>query len=509
MGGGRARLLGATVFLAGVASLATEMAASRLVAPYFGSSNVVWANVIGLMLAFLAAGYWAGGRLADARPSPPLLGTVLVGSAVALAAVPFVARPLLHAALHGFGSLSVGIVVGSFFAILALFALPVVAMGAVTPFALRLALGSVSESGRVAGRLYALSTSGSILGTFWAALVAIPLIGTQRTILSASLLLGVAATPLLPRVASAAGIGVAVLMLVPTGGVKRTADVLWEGESRYQYVRVVEYPNRSRALELNEGIAEQSVWYPHTVLTGGYWDLFDVLPLLLDRPLRDVLVLGDAGGTIPRAYARFYPRAHVDGVELDPLVTDAARRFLGLGAIPTLRTITADARVYLERTDRRYDLIIVDAYRQPYIPFQLATEQFYELVRRHLRPGGIVALNVAATPHDHALTGGIASTLAAAFPQVWRWRALRFSDVVFALDRPATRSELVARVASAPKSLRPLIPLFERQVTAVSATQAPWTDDRAPVEWVMDRMLARQIATGRGLDERYLPTAPS
>ena len=504
----RARTLGVTVFLAGTASLATEIAASRLVAPYFGSSNVVWANVIGLMLAFLAVGYWAGGKVADRWPTPSALAAILLASALALIVVPFAAHPLLRAALHGFNSVSTGVVVGSFTAVLALFAVPVVLMGAVAPFALRLALSSVDESGRVAGRLYALSTTGSILGTFVAALVAIPLVGTQRTLLACAVLLALAAAPLAPLGALPVLAVAGALAALPPGGVKRTGGVLWEGESAYQYVRVLQYSDGSRALELNEGIAQQSVWYPHSVLTGGYWDLFDLMPLLLDRPVRTVLVLGDAGGTIPRAYARFFPRARIDGVELDPVVTRAARRFFGLGSIRHLHTITADARVYLERTTKRYDVVILDAYRQPYIPFQLATEQFFRLVRAHLSPGGVVALNVAATPRDRGLTRGIGTTLAAVFPEVWRWTALRFSDLVFAFDRPQSRKTLVARASAAPERLQPLVPLFAHEVARVQPAGSPWTDDRAPVEWVTDRMLVEQIAHGHGLDEHYLPTAP-
>ena len=502
------RGLGVTVFLAGVASLATEIAASRLVAPYFGSSNVVWANVIGIVLLFLALGYWLGGRLADARPRPAVLAVILLTASVGLLVIPYAARPLLRAALHGFGALSAGIVVGSFFSVLALFAVPVLLMGAVAPFALRLALPSVSESGRVAGRLYALSTGGSILGTFLAALVAIPLIGTQRTLLSCAGLLALSAVPLAPLGALAVVTVSAVLAALPPGGVKRTAGVLWEAQSPYQYVRVVQYADGARALELNEGIAQQSLWYPHTVLTGGYWDLFDLIPPLLSTPARSALVLGDAGGTIPRAYAHFFPGLKITGVELDPAVTDAARRFLGLGSIRTLHTVTADARVYLERTNRRFDIVIVDAYRQPYIPFQLATEQFFQLVREHLKPGGVIALNVAATPHDHALTQGIVTTLAREFPQVWLWRALRFNDLVFAFKQPARRASLVARTRAAPRPLRALLPLFARELTRPSPRGTPWTDDLAPVEWVTDQMLAEQIASGQGLDEHLLPTAP-
>jgi spermidine synthase len=464
--------------------------------------------VIGLMLAFLALGYWLGGRAADAHPHAAALARILLAASLLLAVVPYAARPLLRAALGGFDTIAVGTVVGSFFGVLALFVLPVTLMGAVAPFAVRLAITGVDEAGRIAGRLYALSTVGSILGTFLSALVAIPLLGTRRTLLGTALLLALAAVPLAPRRSLAVAAAMGVLVAVSPGAVKRSAGVLWERESRYQYVRVVAYGDGSRGLELNEGVAQQSLWYPHSVLTGGYWDLFLMLPPLLARPPQTMLVIGDAAGTIPRAFARFYPGVRIDGVELDPAVTDAGRRFFGLGRIPTLHTITADGRRYLERTHARYDLIVVDAYRQPYIPFQLATREFFELVRTHLRSGGAVALNVAATPRDHRLTDGVASTLAAVFPQVRRWRALRFSDLVFAFTDRRAGADLAARAAEVAPPLQPLVASFRSDTTVLRRSGTVWTDDRAPVEWITDRMLAEQIARGEGLDERYLPTQP-
>ena len=255
----RVRGLGLTVFLAGVASLATEIAASRLVAPYFGSSNVVWANVIGIVLLFPCSRLLAR-RQGRRRASAPIAARRDTAGCCCRAPRGAVrGAPLLRAALDGFGALSVGIVVGSFFAVLALFAVPVLLMGAVAPFALRLALPSVAETGRVAGKLYALSTAGSILGTFLAALVAIPLIGTQRTLLSCAALLALCAVPLAPLGALAVVAVSAVLAALPPGGVKRTAGVLWEAQSPYQYVRVLQYRDGSRALELNEGIAQQSL----------------------------------------------------------------------------------------------------------------------------------------------------------------------------------------------------------------------------------------------------------
>jgi hypothetical protein len=221
-----------------------------------------------------------------------------------------------------------------------------------------------------------------------------------------------------------------------------------------------------------------------------------------------MLVVGNAGGTVARAYGRFYPRVAIDGLEIDRAVTDAGRRFLGLDDNPRLRVYTADARPFLARTDRRYDLIVVDAYRQPYVPFDLAPREFFTLVREHLRPGGVVAMNVARVPGDDRLARAIGTTLLTVFPQVWRWPALRFNDLLLATDLPVARARLTARAQLAPEPVRRLAPLFARELVRMRPDGAPLTDDRAPVEWLMDRMLVEQIRSGGGLDERSLPTAP-
>ena len=207
--------LGAVAFLVGGATLATEIAASRLLAPYFGASTVVWANIIGLTLAYLAVGYWLGGRLADRRPEPQVLAVVLLVAAVSLAVTPFAARPALRWAANGLDALSAGVVVGSFFAALALFALPITALGAAAPYLVRLSLDHVDEAGRVAGRLYALSTAGSLAGTFLAALVAIPWIGTQRTLVTTAALVGLGAALLVGRMWMVVPVVLATLLAVP------------------------------------------------------------------------------------------------------------------------------------------------------------------------------------------------------------------------------------------------------------------------------------------------------
>jgi spermidine synthase len=298
------------------------------------------------------------------------------------------------------------------------------------------------------------------------------------------------------------------LLFVPAGTIKATPGLLYEAESAYQYVQVVERGDGSRALKLNEGVAVHSVWHRDSVLTGGVWDLFTLVPPLLDRPVEQMLVIGNAGGTIARAYGELYPDVSIDGVEIDPEVSEAGRRFMGLGDNPNLEVITADGRPFLELTDEHYDVIVVDAYRQPYIPFYLATEEFFTLARERLAPGGVLALNVGAVPGDERLSEAIGSSVLAAFPQAWRWKPLRFNELMLGLDRPLPRGELVQRVELADPAVASLVPLFQAGLRPVKPVRKPLTDDRAPVEWLTDQMIIEHIAAGGELDEKRLPTAP-
>ena len=504
---GRGRL-SIVVFTAGAGTLATEIAASRPLAPYFGSSTIVWANIIGLILVYLSLGYWLGGRVADRWPNPRLLGLIVIVAALMIALTPFVARPILDLTVRGLDAVSVGAAVGSFFAALALFAVPVTLLGAVAPFAIRLALSDVGEAGTVAGRLYALSTVGSILGTFLSAIVTIPLIGTQRTMLGAAALLVFAGALLLGPLWQLLTVAVAALLFVPVGTIKAADGLLYETESTYQYIQVVERSDGSRALKLNEGVAVHSVWYPRSVLTGGEWDMFLLVPPLLGRPVERMLVIGNAGGTIARAFGELYPDVAIDGVEIDPKVSEAGRRFLGVDDNPNLRVITADGRPYLEQTDQLYDVIVVDAYRQPYIPFYLATREFFKLTRDRLVSDGVLALNVAAVPGDERLSEAIGSSVLAAYPQAWRWKPLRFNELMLGLRVPAERPELTGRVEEVPDAVGSLVPLFQGGLEEVRATSDPLTDDHAPVEWLTDRMIIEHIAGGGELDEQLLPTRP-
>ena len=300
----------------------------------------------------------------------------------------------------------------------------------------------------------------------------------------------------------------AALLIVPPGAIKAERGLVHEENSLYQYIGVVQRPDGRRVLRLNEGVAIHSVWWPDSVLTGGEWDTYLALPPLLGRPLARVAILGNAGGTTARALGVYYPDAEIDGVELDPAVSRVGREYFGLGDNPRLTVHDADARPFLRATDTRYDLIVVDAYRQPYVPFYLATREFFRLVRKHLAPGGIVALNVAAVPDDHRLVEAVSGTLATELPEVLTWPVLRFNTIVLGFDQPLGAAELRRRLATGPHALEPLRALLARDARPVAPASRPWTDDRAPVEWLTDRMIVEYAAEGGQLDEDYLPTRP-
>ncbi len=504
---GGAFSLNILVFCAGAGSLATEIAAARLLAPYYGSSTIVWANVIGLVLASLSLGYWLGGKLADRRPDPRVLGGIVLAAALFIAITPFAAGPFLDVSVKGLDQVSAGAAIGSFFAVLVLFAPPVILLGMVAPFAIRLAIDDVRDAGSVAGRLYALSTVGSLLGTFLSALVTIPTIGTQRTLLGSAAVVALAGAAVLGRRWLLVAAVFAVLLAIPPGAVRAEPGLIYEQESRYQFIHVTEVDG-VRRLYLNEGIAVHSVWREDTVLTGGVWDAYLAIPSLIGRPLRRVALLGNAGGTTARALGVFYPEARVDGVELDPDVSAVGRRFFGMEDNPRLNVVDADARPFLRRTNARYDLIVADAYRAPYVPFYLATREFFRLARSRLAPGGVIVLNVGTVPDDHRLPDGVSGTLAAEFPQVLTWQALRFNQLVIGLDRPAPRAVLDQRLARAPARLRPLTALLARDMETASRASDPWTDDQAPVEWITDRMILEFAARGGRFEENELPTVP-
>ena len=491
--------IGLIVFVVGASSLGAEIAAARLLAPYFGASTIVWANTIATVLVALSIGYWLGGRLADRNPTTRGMCALVMGAAALLAVVPFAAGPFLRTSVRAFDALSAGAFFGSLFGVLALVAVPVVLLGAVAPYAIRLTVRRVEESGAVAGRLYAISTFGSLVGVFLSALAMIPFLGTRRTFLAFALALAVVGALGLGRRYVLAPLALVVLIAVPVGAVKGADGerVIWERETTYQYARVVEDDDGQRDLELNEGQAVHSIYRPDTVLTDDVWDGYLVLPFAARRdPPRRVAILGNAAGTTARAYERYFPGTQIDGVEIDGELTEVGRELFDMDN-PRLRTHTADARPFLAaQDDGRYDAIFVDAYRQPYIPFYLATREFFELARDKLTPGGVVIVNAGHPEGSDDLEKVLAATMRAVFPTVVRDPLEETNTLLLGTAGDASAARLRAAIPRLHPELRPVAAASAARVAPSLPGGEVYTDDRAPVEWLIDTSIVEYAAGG-------------
>ncbi|MBO0842663.1 MAG: fused MFS/spermidine synthase, partial [Nocardioides sp.] len=286
------------------------------------------------------------------------------------------------------------------------------------------------------------------------------------------------------------------LIAMPTGRIKTVTDggakVIWEKETEYQYARVVQYPDDTRYLELNEGHAVHSTYHPGEWLTDNYWDEMLSLAYAGGRAPGSVAILGSAAGTVARQISHFSPRTRVDAVEIDGAVTDVGRRLFDLHGAD-LHTHTADARPWLAAQTRKYDVIMVDAYRQPYIPFYLTTHEFFALVKQHLNPGGVVVINSAHPEGSTTLEKVLTATVRSDFGDaVWRDPSTPTNTQLVATNDPDAKpaDDLLRSTGSAPAGLTDLL-------TATSYRLAPglrggrvYTDDVAPVEWLTDMSLA-------------------
>ena len=486
------RFLYVFIFVVGTGSLGAEIAAARLMAPFFGASTIVWANTIGIVLVALSVGYWLGGKVADRHPHLRGMSLLVMAAAVMLAIVPLVARPLFDISVDALDAISAGAFVGSLFGVLFLIAAPVTLLGAASPYAIRLAVPDVEQSGTVAGRLYAISTAGSLLGTWVSALVLIPLVGTQRTFICFAAAIALVAAVGLGKRFFAVPVGLMLALAIPVGTVKATeeGEVLFETETENQYVRVIEQEDGDRVLELNEGQAVHSLYRPGTVLTDNVWDGYLVLPFAARvEPPGRMAILGNAAGTTARAYGKYFPATEVDGVEIDGELHDVGRRFFAMGDNPNLTTYTADARPWLRQSDGGYDVIMVDAYRQPYIPFYLATREFFELVKERLAPGGVVVVNAGHPEGNDDLERVLGSTMAEVFPTVVRDPKEDTNTLLLGSEGPASGERLLDSLPDLPPDLRAIAAIEAEKIGPRLPGTEVYTDDLAPVEWLIDKSI--------------------
>ena len=282
-------LLLLTVFVAGMTSLGVELAAARLLDPFFGNSLIIWAVLIGMVLLYLTVGYCVGGHWADRKPYHRILYQITVWAALLIGLAPFLARPVLLWSVQGFAEYSAGILVGSLLGVVALFAIPITLLGCVSPFAIRLSMidQRVESSGNIAGGLYAISTLGSLIGTFLPVLVLIPHIGTRNTFWCFSFtVMAISLAGLFVELKARALpyllMPTALLFLIVTlpSGVIRpvtSGELLHETESAYNYIQVIQWGDEVW-LKLNEGQGIHSIYDPGSVLVSGIWDYFLIAP---------------------------------------------------------------------------------------------------------------------------------------------------------------------------------------------------------------------------------------
>jgi spermidine synthase len=499
------------VFISGMVSLGLEMAASRLLAPFFGTSLFVWANLIGLVLIYLSAGYFLGGRLADRYPSPRVLCGVTTVAAIATGLIPFISHPVLEWSVQGIDTANASIFYSSLLAVILLFSIPMTLLGVVSPFAIRLNVEHLSSTGRSAGGLYALSTVGSIVGTFLPVLVLIPAWGVRRTLIAAAVVLLAASLWGMRLPARLASSTVGALLLVPLllpqvsllGALKPQPGLIFERESLYNYVQVVEDQYGIRKLVLNEGRAIHSLYDPNSVLNGPGWyaDYALAAPYFTAGPaagqVRRVANIGLAAGTTARLFTAVYGPVPIDGVEIDPLIVSVGRRYFDMNE-PNLNVYVEDGRTFMRATRQIYDVVVVDAYEQPYMPFHLATKEFMREIRSHLSPTGSVWFTTGHTRTDYRLVQAFVNTLSQVFP------------TVYTIDVPGSlNTEVVATMR--PTSLDTLRQNLERVpsdslMTIVAAEILPqirlahaqpggivFTDDRAPIEQLTDQLIMNYL----------------
>ena len=493
-----------------MASLGVEFGASRLLAPYFGTSLYVWGVLIGLILIYLSAGYVIGGRLADRHPSDELLYQITAWAGLWIGLIPLVSYPILLASQQGFRELSVGLVLGTLLAVVLLFAAPVVLLGCVSPFAIRLLLKDVATGGNTAGRVYALSTAGSILGTFLPVFWFIPSYGTRPTLEGfglALVLMSVAGLWPRRRVYAAFALAVVLAWIFLPAGIKppQVGKLVYEKESAYNYIQVVQDGSRTELI-LNEGQAIHSIYDSQHPLTGGPWDYMLIAdsfrPAQAVEPVpADVAILGLAGGTAARQYTIAYgPGVRITGVEIDPEILDVAHRYFHLDE-PNIHAVVADARYWLDTQAGRYDVIVLDAYRQPYIPFHLTTREFFDEVRSHLKPGGVAVVNAGRTATDYRLVDAIASTMAADYPSVFLVDVPDFSNtLVYASTQPTTVADVEHNLSLIQEPLAQAV--AQSAVTDGGLRVSPYhdqvfTDDLAPVERLIDEIIFSYATGGR------------
>lgn len=492
-----------------------EIAAGRLLAPYLGTNTTTWAMLIGTVLGSLAIGNLLGGAISTRGSAPQWVIRLLTISSLLLTALPRLLPAILEARLD---HLRLGSIASLAFsaAMAAIFiAAPMMTLGALSPLLLHSAASVLgrpaTELGPMAGRMNAAGTVGSLVGTFAAGIALLPWLGTRATFDVAAVIVAVSAVLFglqagirretrMAMVVTAIALGLAMIPARPSA--LRRGHLVRAFETRYQHVAIVE-KNGEIQIRVNEGFAVQSFARQDKSLPiRDVWAFYALAPAFGQAKIpRRVLLLGLGGGTAAEIYRRLYPNTKIVGVELDGGLVDAGQRYLGLD-LSGADIVIEDARTFIEAESRKapatYDVIILDAFQFPYIPFQLATSEFFAATRSCLAPGGVLMVNAGRYREERGVVFALSRTLSSVFPHVQ------------AADAPTPSNTLLVATDHAPSSAVGIPGLFVSDDTRKVLTKiandheqmrdAKWptntpllTDDHAPVEWLTDRIVWRAL----------------
>ncbi|MBQ9393405.1 MAG: fused MFS/spermidine synthase [Oscillospiraceae bacterium] len=498
--------------------MAVELGASRLLAPYFSSSQIVWTIIIATIMIAMALGNLYGGRSADRHPEPDRLYRRLLIAAVWIAAIPLAGRYVI-VGISGLLVFTVShqlLVIAAFLSCMVIFVYPCFLLGTVTPSLVKYSVDSLDDSGRTVGNLGAFNTVGSILGTFLPTFVTIPAVGTAVTfLLFSAVLLALGLVYFLScrrRLILCAVCTVLFILCAVFGSGAGFAfwekDLAYEGESVYNYLQVREDENNV-SLSTNVLFGVQSVLKKDGRLSGMYYDYAMAAPVMARAAgagTGEVLVLGMGSGTYDHQCRAFFDGLHLTGVEIDEKITDLAHTYFEL---PEEAEVAAyDGRAYLAAVEQSYDVILVDAYQDITIPFQMSSLEFFRLVAEHLTPGGVMAVNMnMRSGSEGSINAYLQDTIAAVFPWVATVDVPYYTNrVLFAAasapDEGAYQTALGEMASHLDTSRRLELTSFLSAVPGRLTVYEPGalllTDDRAPVELlgmrVIDELIAEELA---------------
>ena len=482
-----------TEFFAGMSVMAVELGASRLLAPYFSSSQIVWTIIIGTIMIAMALGNIYGGRSADKDPDPDrLYGRILI-AAVWIAAVPFLGKFII-AGIAGLLVITINtnfLIWAAFLTCMVVFVYPLFLLGTVTPSLVKYTVDSLDDSGRTVGTLGAANTIGSIIGTFVPTFISIPAVGTAVTFLifaGIMLLIG-----LIYFISSKRGavksVTAAALFIVCCFASPSLGFAFWEkgltyeGESVYNYLQVSDDDNNTY-LSTNVLFGVQSVYVKSGELSGMYYDYAMAAPLMTASPdTADILVLGMGTGTYAKQCMNYFSNITAEGVEIDEKITDLAHRYFELPE--DIKVTTYDGRAFLSACDKKYDVIMVDAYQDITIPFQMSSIEFFTLVKEHLNENGVMVVNMnMRSDSSDGINSCLADTISSVFGTVLTADVYGSTNrELFASDNGNTEGLLRENTAKLTNAeLKDMMETVQDELFPYTAGDRILTDDKAPVE---------------------------